>query len=200
LRIQATCTTPSGPTSGSASNSVVYARSLDGGRSFASVVVSAAGECIVEQPVSVVLVGGDVHVGYVAGSRYGDWDVRLATRLADGSWSQRNVNDEPARCATHALPALLGDPARGVVHVSWLENRFGPGAVAYASCPTDPRAPCGPNESVSDVAFPFDVSHHAVPFLGDYNGLGLAPDGTLWAAWSDSRTGVARMYAAQGRP
>jgi len=84
------------------------------------------------------------------------------------------------------------------VHATWLENRFGDGAAAYASCPSDPASPCGRNELVSDERFTMMTSRDPGRWHGDYQGLALAPDGALWAAWSDTRTGSPAMYLARG--
>ena len=52
-------------------------------------------------------------------------------------WHHRVVNDDPARCATHAVAGLSVDPVTGEAAVLWLDNRFGAGEVAFARCPAD---------------------------------------------------------------
>jgi hypothetical protein len=61
--------------------------------------------------------------------------------------------------------------------------------------------PCGTNELVSDAmgAFRFTTSRQPNVWHGDYIGLTLTGDGSLWAAWSDTRGGSPAMYAARGR-
>ena len=187
--------------SGSTISRVYLRRSLDGGRTWAEARrVSAPTDSVVfDQPV-VALDGATTYVAYVAGTPAGAWDVVLATSVDQGvTWRHRRVHDEPTSCATHTLPALVADTTRHVAHLAWLENRFGDGAVAYAACPQDASAPCGRNEAVSDRSFTFTTSRDPTRWHGDYVGLAFAPPNTLWAAWSDTRTGRPQMYLARGR-
>ena len=74
------------------------------------------------------------------------------------------------------------------------------GAVAaYAPCPLDPGQPCAANQPVSDAPFTLVSGRDWRIWHGDYSGLVFA-DGTLWATWSDNRTGGAAMYVARGQP
>ncbi len=154
---------------------------------------------VFEQP-PVALDGGVAHVAFVSGNASGAWDIVLATSADDGvTWRHRKVNDELDACATHAFPAMAVDPVTHDVHLVWMENRFGDGAVAYARCPGDPLTPCGRNEAVNDASFRFTTERNPLTWHGDYLGLTLTPSGDLWATWSDTRTGTPAMYVSHGR-
>lgn len=187
---------------GSPANRVLFRRSRDGFRTLESMrVVSRPTDTPVYVQPPVALDGTDtVHVVYVSGDATGAWDVILATSTNGGeSWQHRKVNDDPESCALHMLPAMLVDPVTHDVHVTWMENRFGEGAVAYARCAGNPATPCGRNEQVSDRPFRLSSSRNPQIWHGDYNGLTLSPQGELWATWSDTRTGSPAMYTAHGR-
>lgn len=187
---------------GSPANRVLFRRSRDGFRTLdATRVVSRSTDTPVYTQPPVALDGADtVHVVYVSGDATGAWDVILATSTNGGdTWQHRKVNDDPESCALHMLPAMLVDPVTHDVHVTWMENRFGEGAVAYARCPASAAAACGRNEQVSDRPFRLSSSRNPQIWHGDYNGLTLSPQGELWSTWSDTRTGTPAMYTARGR-
>jgi hypothetical protein len=180
-------------------NAVWSAVSSDGGEHFeAAVTVSEAGESVVTQPPQVAFAGGAAHVLYVAGTPDARWSVRLASGAPGGAWRSRTVDDD-APCATHGFASLAGDPVRATVHVVWLDNRFGDGEVAYARCPADAALPCGRNEAVSTARFPLSTTADLTRWHGTHAGASLTADGTLWLAWSDTRTGGPAIYAARAR-
>ncbi|MBK8691962.1 MAG: hypothetical protein IPN17_06560 [Deltaproteobacteria bacterium] len=181
---------------GDTHNVVRYASDRDGAGPFeAPVAVSGEGESVVAQPPQVAVVGGSVHVLYVAGTPDGRWNIRLASRAAAGTWQVRTVNDD-APCATHGFAALAGDAARSAVHIVWLDNRHGDGHVAYARCPADAAQPCGPNERVSGARFTLSTTSDLTRWHGSHAAAALAADGTLWLAWSDTRSGGPAVYIA----
>lgn len=188
---------------GSLENRIYLRRSTDGLRTLpSSVVVSRPEDSVVYVQPQVAIDGETIHVAYVAGTTNAAWDVILATSADSGrTWRHRKVNDDPETCASHHWPQLVVDPVTHSAHLIWLENRFGEGQVAYARCPNDAAMPCGANELVSDAmgAFRFTTSRQPNVWHGDYIGLTLTGDGSLWAAWSDTRGGSPAMYAARGR-
>ena len=187
---------------GSPANRVLFRRSRDGFRTLESMrVVSRTTDSPVYVQPPVALDGTDtVHVVYVSGDATGAWDIILATSTNGGeTWQHRKVNDDPESCALHMLPSMVVDPITHDVHVTWMENRFGEGAVAYARCAGNPATACGRNEQVSDRPFRLSSSRNPQIWHGDYNGLTLSPQGELWATWSDTRTGSPAMYTAHGR-
>jgi hypothetical protein len=185
---------------GSTANRVVYRRSLDGGRTWtAARAVSAPGDSPVYNQPFMALDGNTIYIVYTNGPLTGAWDITLATSTDGGvTWVHRKVNDEPDHCATHAFPQVTADTVRHLAHVTWLENRFGDGAAAYANCPQNAAMPCSRNEAVSDHTFMFTTSRDPSVWHGDYDGLTLAPTGTIWAYWSDTRTGTPQMYLSAG--
>jgi len=188
---------------GSRENRIYMRRSTDGLRTLpSSVVVSRAEDSVVYVQPQIAIDGPNIHVAYVSGEPTAAWDIILATSTDSGrTWRHRKVNDDPETCASHHWPQLTVDPATHFAHLIWYENRFGEGQIAYARCPGDPATPCGANELVSDAmgSFRFTTSRQPNIWHGDYIGLTLTPDGSLWAAWSDTRTGSPAMYAARGR-
>ncbi len=67
----------------------------------------------------------------------------LLSTSSDGRsiWVHRTENDVPDACATHTLPALAADTSRSLARVVCVENRFGDGMTACASCTENPFAP-----------------------------------------------------------
>jgi hypothetical protein len=184
---------------GSPSNRVLFRRSLDGFRTLEPLRIASrtTDSPVYTQPPVAVDGPSVVHVVYVTGDASGAWDIILATSTDGGqTWQHRQVNDDPETCALHMLPAMVVDPVTHAVHVTWMENRFGEGAVAYARCPGDPAMRCGRNEQVSDRGFRLTSSRNPQIWHGDYMGLTLSPQGELWAGWSDTRTGSPAMYTA----
>lgn len=186
---------------GSPSNRVLMRGSRDGFRTLEPLrIVSRPTDSPVYIQPPVALDGDTVHVAYLTGDASGAWDLILATSTNGGeSWQYRKVNDEPESCATHGFPAMLVDRETHAVHLIWMENRFGEGAVAYARCPGDASMPCGRNEAVSDAPFRFTTGRNPQAWHGDYLGLTLTGMGELWATWSDTRSGNPAMYVAHGR-
>lgn len=185
---------------GSPTNRVLFRRSLDGLRTLESPrLVSRASDSPVYVQPPVGLDGTTAHVAYVTGEATGAWDIVLATSTDGGmSWRYRTVNDDPEHCATHAFPSMVVDPVNHVVHVTWLENRFGDGAAVYARCPSDPSQPCGHNEIMSDRPFRFTTGRNPATWHGDYQGVALTPTGDVVAAWSDPRSGRPGMWVSRG--
>jgi hypothetical protein len=177
---------------------------MDGGTTWgpARRVSAAADSPVYNQPM-IALDGNTIFIAYVSGTSQGAWDVILATSVDGGNtFGWRKVNDEPDACATHAFPALVADTTRHLAHVTWMENRFGTmaGAVAYASCPSDPTMRCSTNEQVTDAPFTFTTSRDPREWHGDYMGLAITSAGDLWAGWSDTRAGAPHMYLSRGMP
>lgn len=175
---------------GAAHGAVWYARSDDQGQTFSKALrVSAAGEPVPfffsNPQVAVDETRGFLYVAYPTGTPDGRWDVRLATSRDEGrSWTSVQVNDDP-RCATHMTPHTALDPLTGTLHVTWLENRSGKGALAYAACEVGGHK-CGPNEAVSGASFAsFGFERHLPAWLSEYGALVLdAERRLLHAVWT----------------
>jgi hypothetical protein len=144
---------------------------------------------------------GLLYVAYPSGGADAKWDVFLATSRDQGhTWSRVKVNDD-ASCASHMVTNAALDPATGDVHVIWLENRSGPGGVAYARC-AQGGAACDPNEAVNDKPFAtYGMKRHDPEWLGEYNTLFIDPARrelhAVWAQTVDSGEGArARIFHA----
>ncbi len=180
-------------------NRVRLRASTDGARTWGDVEeVSRPEDAPVGHVPWVGAGGGVLHVAYVTGGLTGAWDVVLATRRdGDTQWQHRVVNDDPARCATHAFAGLSVDAVTGAGSVLWLDNRYGAGVVAFARCAADATVRCTRNEAVSDEGFVFTTARDPLRWHGTRSALARGPDGTLWGAWSDTRTGGPGVYAAR---
>ncbi len=186
---------------GDRQNRVRVRVSHDGGATFGAVSeVARTMDAPVGLTPAIDTGPGVLHVTYVTGGLDGAWNVVLATSRDDGAtWVHRVVNDDEP-CATHAWASLAVDPVTGDAHVLFLDNRFWPGEVVYSRCPADATQRCVRNELVSGEAFALSTTQDPARWLGTRSALRFAPDGTLWAAWADTRTGGPGIYVARGRP
>lgn len=185
---------------------VEYVRADDGQKFGAPVRVSREGDVVpffFSNPQVVAdEARGLLYVLYPAGPSQ-RWDLWLATSRDDGkTWSHARVNDD-SPCATHMTPQAALDPKTGTVHVTWLENRSGMGAIAYAACESG-GARCGANERVGDRPFAsFRLARHAPDWVGEY-GVLLVDEGrrALHAVWTqpvddDGGRGRSRIFWAR---
>ena len=155
---------------------VDYSMSDDRGRSFAKPLrVSSPSEPIPfffsNPQIAADEPRGLLYAVYPTGRRDGRWDITLATSRNGGhDWKRIRVNDD-APCANHMTPLAALDPKTGTLHVVWLENRTGKGAVAYAACDSGGER-CSPNEAVSDAPFAsYSFARHQSDWLGEYGAL-----------------------------
>jgi hypothetical protein len=175
---------------GAVGGAIGYRISDDGGKSFKpAIIVSKKGDPVpfyFSNPrIAVDDARGLLYVVYPMGSSDGRWEILLATSSDAGkSWSRIKVNDD-APCANHMTPHLALDPASGTVHVTWLENRSGSGALAYAACEPGGQK-CGANESVSAAPFlSYSFERHLPAWLSEYGSLVLDPKQRwLHAVWT----------------
>ncbi len=135
--------------------------------------------------------------------RTGDSDV-LSAYSADGgkSWSAPvRVHANATNDQFMARPTVGPDGTVYVLHHDRErdpENRLLDAALAWS---TDGGATWR-NLRLTATAFDGDLGVHqnGFPFIGDYNGIGVAVDGTVYAAWGDTRTGVAEIALARVAP
>ncbi len=181
-------------------NRVRVRSSSDGGRTWGTEEdITRAGDAPVAHVPWVARAHGVTHVVYVTGGLLGAWDVVLATkRDGESTWRHRVVNDDPDRCATHGFTGLAIDSATGDAHVAWIDGRFAAAVVAYARCPADSTQRCARNEAVSSTGFVLSTAADPMRWHGTRSALALGADGTLFAAWSDTRTGGPGVYLARG--
>ncbi|HLL55593.1 MAG TPA: sialidase family protein [Myxococcaceae bacterium] len=194
---------------GDAKARIEYVRSEDGGKTFTKpVVVSDKGQPVPfffsNPAVAADEARGLLYVAYPSGPPDARWDVFLATSKDAGqSWTRVKVNDD-ASCANHMVPNVALDPETGDVHVIWLENRGGPGGVAYTRCASGGGA-CDPNEAVNDKPFAsYGLKRHDPEWLGEYNTLLFDPARReLHAVWSqtvdDGQGARARIFHSVAR-
>ena len=189
---------------GDVHNRVQVAFSGDGGAHFGDpATVSSSDVAVVSQPPQLAVARGVAHVVYVTGAADARWNVVLGAEVrtaTDARWVSTVVNDDPVACATHGYTAVAGDDARGLVHVLWEDDRFGGGEVAYTGCVAGSPQRCAPNEVLSDAHFDLSTTADVTRWAGTHNALAVGPDGALWAAWSDTRTGGPAVYVARGTP
>ena len=114
---------------------------------------------------------------------------------ADGgkTWRTKRV-DDAARATAWRYPAVHVD-AKGRVHVAWMDDRAGFGAI-YHAYSDDAGATFSPNTRLSDKPFPFPANAPPPPpatqngtWVGDYLSLTTVGDLAI-VAWSDQRAGT----------
>jgi hypothetical protein len=186
---------------------VEVVRSDDAGKSFGKPVrVSAEDEAVPfffsNAQVAFDEARGFLYVVYPTGLRDGRWSLVLATsRDAGKGWQRTRVNDD-APCANHMTPKAVLDPRTGTLHVIWLENRSGPGGVAYAACEPG-GARCAASEAVSEAPFAsYTFARHRSDWLGEYPALVLdAERRALHAVWAqpvnEGGEAVSRIFHAR---
>jgi hypothetical protein len=157
---------------GDVQNGVYYVNSGDGGASYTPPVrISAETDpvpVLFSSPRVVVDVARTMlYAVYPQGTPDGKWEIVLASSKDGGvTWARTTVNDD-SPCASHMLPATALDPATGKVHVAWVENRSGVGAVVYSSCMTG-GVKCAKNEQISDSPFAsYGFGRESNKWLGD---------------------------------
>ncbi len=174
---------------GAVGQTIDYTVSTDGGAHFAPVVhVNGDGESIpfffVNPGVEVDAARKTIYVAYARGGADAAWDIVLAASKDGGATWTHTVVDRGGRCA-RAVPMIALDPASGRVHVAWLDDRDGRGALAYAVCEPG-GARCGAEERASDAPFAaFSFVRHGAPWMGEYASLVI--DGAhraLHAVWT----------------
>ena len=137
-------------------------------------------------------VSPDRRVVYVVGdSTRGGLQMQMST---DGgrTWRTKRV-DDAARATAWRYPAVHVDP-KGRVHVAWMDDRAGFGAI-YHAYSDDAGATFSPNTRLSDKTFPFPANAPPPPpatqngtWVGDYLSLTTVGDLAI-VAWSDQRAG-----------
>jgi hypothetical protein len=154
---------------------VLYTRSDDGGKTFSPPSLVSEGQPVPfyfsNPQVTMDEARGFLYVAWPSGTPDGRWDIYLGTSRDQGkTWTRIKVNDD-ATCATHMTPQTALDPRTGALHVTWLDNRDGGGALAYAACEPG-GARCSANEAVSDKPFAsYSFERHLPAWLSEYGVL-----------------------------
>jgi hypothetical protein len=137
----------------------------------------------------------DRHNVYAVGdSTAGGLQIQTS-RDGGKTWRTTRV-DDAARATAWRYPAVHVDP-KGRVHVAWMDDRAGFGAI-YHTYSDDDGATFSPNTRLSDKTFAFPSSAPVPPpatqngtWVGDYLSLTTAGDLVI-VAWSDQRAGTPR--------
>jgi hypothetical protein len=177
-----------------------YFTSVDHGVSFSRKVTRAFGVGLTRSAVSP-----DRRIAYAVGDSTGG-GLRIHV-TADGgkTWRVTRV-DDAARATAWRYPAVHVD-ANGRVHVAWMDDRRGFGAI-YHAYSDDTGAHFSPNTRVSDAEFYFPANAPAPPpatqqgtWIGDYLSLTTVGDRAI-IAWSDQRAGTPKsvLQMAVGGP
>jgi len=147
----------------------------------------------------------DRRIVYAVGDSAGG-GLQIQTSADGGkTWRTRRV-DDAARATAWRYPAVHVDP-KGRVHVAWMDDRAGSGAI-YHAYSDDAGATFSPNTRLSDKTFAFPSSAPPPPpatqngtWVGDYLSLTTVGDFVL-VAWSDQRAGTPKsvVVIAIGNP
>jgi hypothetical protein len=177
-----------------------YYSSADGGKSFSPKMSRPFGAKLTRLALSpdrrTVYAVGDGTLG----------GLRIHTSADGGkTWRVTRV-DDAARASAWRYPVVHVE-AGGRVHVAWMDDRGGFGAV-YHAYSDDAGVNFSPNKRVSDQQFRFPASAPAPPpgtqdgtWVGDYLSLTTA-GGVVIVAWSDQRAGTPKsvVQLAVGSP
>ncbi len=165
-----------------------YYTSPDRGASFSSRVSRSLGAKLTRLALSP-----DRHTVYAVGDSTAD-GLRIQMSADGGkTWRVTRV-DDAARATAWRYPAVHVDSG-GRVHVAWMDDRAGFGAI-YHTYSDDAGAHFSPNTRVSDQQFRFPANAPVPPpatqngtWIGDYLSLTTAGDVVI-VAWSDQRAGT----------
>jgi hypothetical protein len=156
-------------------------------------------------PVIAVAKDGFAHVAWSQQDAANPLRIDLVVASsADGVvfGSPMRVNDDAAP-AFHMQPAIATDDL-GIVYVTWLDSRAYAGTPPalwkmFASYSRDRGRHFEPN---IDLGTPIFAGQQGDLFglqaIGEFNGLTTAK-GSVYAAWTDTRTGDSAVYVAVGR-
>lgn len=118
-----------------------------------------------------------------------------ATSDGGTTWRKTRI-DDAARASASRYPAVHVD-AKGRIHVVWMDDRAGHGAV-YHAYSDDNGASFSANTRVTDRPFPFPADAPPPPpatqsgmWIGDYLAVTSVGDRVI-VAWSDQRAGLTR--------
>jgi hypothetical protein len=177
-----------------------YFRSADNGHSFSAKIPYRFAD-----KMARIAVGLDRRTAYVVGdaAQGGLW--MQATEDGGKTWRRARIDTASAASAWR-YPAVTVSQA-GRVHVVWMDDRDGHGAVYHAYSDDGGRT-FSENARVSDRPFYFPADAPPPPpatqngtWIGDYMSLTVVHDKVV-AAWSDQRAGLglSAVYAAAGAP
>ncbi|HVL87901.1 MAG TPA: sialidase family protein [Candidatus Thermoplasmatota archaeon] len=190
--------------------------SVDDGRSFQEVgrVFSYARGTQGDGPARNAAWRAPVHAELAADLATG----RLYAAYTDEAQGHRDVHvrwsDDRGRTWSEPARANLDETANdqffprivvardGAVHVLYYDRAFDPAdKLLDASLATSvDGGATWTNLRLTASPFDGDLGKHQTtlgPFIGDYNGIGVASDGTVWTGWGDTRTGVAEVAVAK---
>lgn len=177
-----------------------FARSAGHSSGFGPVQRRAFGDALAR-----VATSPDRSAVYVVGDAAAGGLILHTTRDLGQTWATTRI-DGGARAHAWRFPAIA--VARtGRIHVAWMDDHEGFGAVYHAWSDDQGRS-FSPPTRVSDRPFPFPASAPPPPpatqdgsWVGDY--LSIAASGELAViAWADQRSGSTQsaVYVAVGRP
>ena len=147
----------------------------------------------------------DGQIVYVVGDSVAEGLMLYMSDDGGESWRRSRIDDGGGAVAWR-FPAIHVE-ASGRVHVIWMDDRNGSGALYHAYSDTRGRT-FSRNTKISDTAFPFPKDAPPPPpstqngtWVGDYIAL-TSVHGKLIAAWSDQRAGMSRatIYVSVGEP
>ena len=176
-----------------------YYVSADHGKSFSEKITHRFGAKLVRLALSP-----DRRTAYVVGdSTSGGLHLHAS---ADGgkTWRMARVDDAPSARAWR-YPAIHVDD-KGRIHVVWMDDRSGSGAL-YHAYSDDDGASFSPSSRVSDQPFPFPADAPPPPpstqngtWIGDFLSLTTVGDRVI-TAWSDQRLKTPRsvVFFAAGK-
>jgi hypothetical protein len=143
---------------------------------------------------------GNIYVAWT-GYQNNQFDILFSSSSDEGAtWSTPiKINDDTGSADQWQIQGGFIIDAKGTLQAAWRDERDGVYNQYYSNS-TDGGKTWSKNIKISDQGF--DIA--TFPRPGDYNGLAVAPNGTLYAVWVDGRddgdsyTDIYFSYMLQG--
>jgi len=167
---------------------IYFDKSTDNGKTWGTdVLISNTAALIGRWKISLPGVAidskGTIYVAW-PGYQNGQFDILVSSSSDEGAtWSAPvKINDDSGNADQWQIQGSFIIDDQDVLHAMWRDERDGVYNQYYSNS-SDGGKTWSKNIKVSDQGF--DISNFPRP--GDYNGLAIAPNRTLYAVWADGR-------------
>jgi len=173
---------------GSGNYGIYFDQSTDQGKTWGTDVLisntaAMVGRWKISLPGMAIDSKGNIYVAW-PGYQNNQFDMLSSSSSDEGAtWSTPvKINDDTGNADQWQIQGSFKIDYKDVLHAMWRDERGGVYNQYYSNS-SDGGKTWSKNILVSDQSF--DIATYPRP--GDYNGLAVAPNGTLYAAWVDGR-------------